>query len=116
MKIKALGYIAIEAQTPEAWSHFLTEIVGFMPASSITHPQINYFKMDNYMWRIAVIPSKEDKLSIAGWEVSNKEDFDQATEELKAANVDVCVGGVVQLKPVFELIKSVLLARIVTRD
>ena len=88
MKIKALGYITIETQYPEKWADFLTNIVGLMPAVSISHANIQFFKMDNYIWRIAIVPGKEEKLAVAGWEVKTQEDFNIAVEELLAANVE----------------------------
>ena len=87
MKIKALGYIGIETQHPEQWAGFLTDIVGLMPAVSIDHPEIQHFKMDNYIWRIAIIPGNEDKVAIAGWEVETKKDFDDAVKELENSGV-----------------------------
>ncbi|MCK5880269.1 MAG: VOC family protein [Sinobacterium sp.] len=98
MKIKALGYLVIETKKPEQWATFLTDIVGLMPASSISHPQINYFKMDNYLWRIAIIPGQKEKVSIAGWEVSTKQDFDDAIEELRTAGTQFIALDEEQLK------------------
>ncbi len=98
MKIKALGYICIETKKPDDWHTFMTEIVGFMPAATIEHPQIRHYKMDNYMWRIAIVPGNEEKLKIAGWEVETKADFDEAVAELKAANVETTFLDAEQLK------------------
>ena len=46
MKIKALGYIVIEAKNPTEWHSFLTTIVGFMPATLMPQSGNNlFFKM-----------------------------------------------------------------------
>lgn len=88
MNIKALAYLTIETSKPDQWATFLTDIIGLMPAVSIKDDKIKYFKMDNYIWRIAIIPSEHDKISTAGWEVCTKEDFDDAVSDLKEAGVE----------------------------
>lgn len=83
MKIKALGYIVIEAKNPTEWHSFLTHIVGFMPAPLMPQNEKNlFFKMDEYQWRVAIEQSDKDRLSIAGWELATEEDFNQAVKEI----------------------------------
>lgn len=88
MKIKALGYVIIEAKKPQEWHSFLTQIVGFMPAPMMPqNDELLHFKMDEYQWRVAIQKSERDRLTTAGWEVAHKDDFDQAIEELHQAGV-----------------------------
>jgi 3,4-dihydroxy-9,10-secoandrosta-1,3,5(10)-triene-9,17-dione 4,5-dioxygenase len=87
MKIKALGYIAIESTEPSEWTAFMTEVVGFMPAPAQQDKADLYFKMDEYSWRVKVFQGERNCLAVAGWECATKQDFDQAIEELKIADV-----------------------------
>lgn len=88
MKIKALGYLFIEATSPKDWAHFLTHIVGFMPAPAMPQSDSKaFYKMDEYQWRVAIVQAKQDRLATAGWELANKEDFDQAVQDLYHAGV-----------------------------
>lgn len=88
MKIKALGYIIIEAKNPSDWHNFLISIVGFMPAPLMPQSAEKlFFKMDEYQWRVGIEKSERDRLNIAGWELATKEHFDQAVEELKAQGI-----------------------------
>lgn len=88
MNIKALGYIVIEATDVAAWHTFLTRIVGFMPSPLM--PQTDekqFFKMDEYQWRICIEKSERNRLNIAGWELASKEEFDAAVQDLFNAGV-----------------------------
>ena len=88
MKIKALGYVGIESTNPDQWRDFLTNVVGFMVAPSMPQTDdIQYFKMDEYSWRLCIVKSDKDRFSYAGWEVETKADFDTAVAELKQAGV-----------------------------
>lgn len=91
MKIKALGYVAIEATDVTLWRDFLENTVGVMlapsmPVSSDSSGDL-YFKIDEYSWRIRVFSGEKNCLAIAGWEVKDKKDFDAALQELTEKNV-----------------------------
>ncbi|CAA0121940.1 Iron-dependent extradiol dioxygenase [BD1-7 clade bacterium] len=85
MRIKALGYIIIEATNPAAWQGFMEDTVGMMLAPSMDNSNNLYFKMDEYSWRFRVEQSDKDCLSYAGWELVDKTAFDQALAELDTA-------------------------------
>lgn len=92
MKIKALGYVGIESTDPSQWTEFLTQIIGFMIAPSVIQSaDAQYFKMDEYSWRICVYKGNKNRLAYAGWEVASKADFDQAIDELQQAGVAISI-------------------------
>ena len=86
MDIKALGYIGIESTDPEQWRHYATRVVGMVVAPAMPDSDL-FLKMDEYSWRIRVFKGETDRLAIAGWELANKADFDQALAELKAYDI-----------------------------
>lgn len=89
MPIKALGYVVIESTDPQQWQQFLTEVVGFMPAPSVTSDEDTlFFKMDEYSWRLKIVKSDIDRFSYAGWEVATKADFDTMLAQLESKGVN----------------------------
>lgn len=88
MKIKALGYIVIEATDVNAWHTFFTEVVGLMPAPMLAQEDHSrFYKMDEYCWRVQVVKSDTDRLATAGWEVLDQCQFDLALERLEQQGI-----------------------------
>lgn len=88
MDIKALGYICIESTDIEQWRHYATQVVGMVVAPSMPDSGDLFLKMDEYSWRLRIINSDKNRLSVAGWELASKADFDQALSELQASGID----------------------------
>ena len=85
--IKALGYVGIAAKDPQAWRSFMTNVVGLMAVEEQCTPDKLYFRMDAYRWRVCVFKSDYDALDYAGWEVADKQAFDQTLQSLNNQGV-----------------------------
>lgn len=87
MCIKALGYIIIDTQQPDAWKNFAENVVGLMPAAHSTDDGALYYKMDAYTWRLCIRRADTEKLAVAGWEVETPKDFLAVCDKLKASGI-----------------------------
>lgn len=87
MDIKALGYVCIESTDPQQWQQFATQVVGQMLAPGMSSDDDIYLKMDEYPWRIRIFKGNKNRLAVAGWELQNKDDFEQALVELDAHGI-----------------------------
>lgn len=88
MRIRSLGYVRIESTDPQQWLEFGTEVLGMMQSPNM--PQDGdavYLKMDNRPFRFAIHKGEKNRLSVSGWELVDKADFEGAKKELEAAGV-----------------------------
>lgn len=84
MKVKSLGYIGIETTDPSSWRTFATEILGLMDNTKEGDANL-YFGMDEKEYRIIIIPGEKDRFRFSGWEMKNKNDFDETLDRLKVS-------------------------------
>ncbi len=115
MNIRGLGYVGIGAPDPKQWLDFATEIIGAMPArclpgeswgmpmdptsgpasggSGVGEDGSVYLKFDDYQWRVAVHPDKENYgLLYIGFELGSRVELEQAVEELQGKDYTVRPG------------------------
>ncbi len=75
-QVQALAYVVIESRAPQRWRSFLTEVVGVERLLADVPAAWDYYKMDAYVWRIAVCPGDKDALHAVGWEIDPAVDLD----------------------------------------
>lgn len=96
MKVKAVGYVGINATDVESWQSFATNVVGAQVVSD--SKDLLRMKIDDYAWRIAVQQADTAGFAYAGLEFATSNDFDAAVSELAAAGAPVSMGTDEELK------------------
>ena len=81
MPIQALGYVGIEARTPEDWAGYGTAFLGLQLAERSAAQLV--FRMDDRKQRLVVTPGGSDGARFFGWEVA-----DAAALQAVAARLD----------------------------
>lgn len=107
MDIRSLGYVLIESADPSRWLEFGTNIMGLMVAPHMPDDGNVYLKMDGRPFRFAIIKGEQERLVLCGWELLDKQDFEQAKQQLQAADVafEQCSKEDIQLRRVRDLIR-----------
>lgn len=70
MGIKALGYVVIATAKPQEWEHFLTQVVGAMPAPGAP-AGVSFYRVDDRPFRFWIEQGAEEKLLAAAYEVAD---------------------------------------------
>ncbi|MEV6345372.1 iron-dependent extradiol dioxygenase HsaC [Actinoplanes sp. NPDC051851] len=86
--IRSLGYLRVESTDVPAWQEFGTRVLG-MSLGRGPSPDAAYLRMDELPARIVVTPGSQDRLTAAGWEISDFSDFSDLSASLDEAGVAV---------------------------
>ena len=70
MGIRALGYVRIQTAKPEAWDHFMTQVVGVMRGGP-RRKDVAAYRIDDRPFRFWVERGSGDRLLAAGYEVAD---------------------------------------------
>ncbi len=87
MDIRGLAYVRIEATDSSKWLDFGTNVLGMMVAPGMPEDDNVYLKMDEYMYRLCIVPGTEDRFLCPGWELPGEKAFEQAVGELETAGI-----------------------------
>lgn len=90
MTIQALGYVGIEATTPEDWAGYGTQFLGLQLAERSAAQLV--FRMDDRKQRIVVTPGRRDGARFFGWEVADAAALEALAARLEAAGTPVTRG------------------------
>jgi 2,3-dihydroxybiphenyl 1,2-dioxygenase len=90
MAIQALGYVGIEAKSPEDWAGFGTRLLGLQLAERSAAQLV--FRMDDRRQRLVVTPGAQDGARFFGWEVADAAALQTVAARLDAAGVAVAWG------------------------
>ncbi len=90
MKLKELAYIVVGSQTIDDWSFFATQVVGAMTEGAAQGAL--YIKLDDWKYRILVLPHKEDRYLAAGWSVLDEQAYQASLDAVRASGVHVDEG------------------------
>src|SRR5438094_522968 len=90
MTIQALGYVGIEATSPEDWTGYGTRFLGLQLAERSAAQLV--FRMDDRRQRIVVSPGERDGARFFGWEVADAAALAALAARLEAAGVAVARG------------------------
>lgn len=96
MKVKAVGYVGINAQDLEAWKRYATDVLG-VQVNDIDKSGAQ-LKIDDYLWRIALHRSETDGFAYAGLEFANAQEFQDGLQELRSEGIAVTMGTDEELK------------------
>ena len=84
--IKSLGYVGMEANEPEAWRRYATDVLG-APVITNGGEGIQYVRFDHHHHRLAIHPGQDGRLAYIGWELQTARDLELAAEELDRSGV-----------------------------
>ncbi len=90
MVIQALGYVGIEASSPEGWAGFATRLLGLQLAER-SGAQLT-FRMDDRRQRLVVVPGSGDGGRFFGWEVADGAALDALAGRLERRGMPVARG------------------------
>lgn len=69
MTVKALGYVVIQTTDLQKWDHFLTKIIGVMPAGE-DETGARLYRVDERPFRFRIEPGNMDQFLAAGYELT----------------------------------------------
>jgi 3,4-dihydroxy-9,10-secoandrosta-1,3,5(10)-triene-9,17-dione 4,5-dioxygenase len=88
MKIKSLSYILIESTDISQWEAYAKDVVGLMKNEDKSDENNLFLRMDESPFRFHVQKSDVDRYARGGFELSNKQDFEDAKEQLTDAGIE----------------------------
>jgi 2,3-dihydroxybiphenyl 1,2-dioxygenase len=97
MKIRAVGYLGVNATDVGAWRDFATNILGVQVRETSNNGDL-LLKVDDYAWRIGIHQAEAPGLAYVGLELASAQAFQDAVEELRQAGVQVQLGADEELK------------------
>lgn len=88
--IKELAYTGIEASDLDAWSGFLGELLGLMPAR--VEEDIRTFRLDDYVHRVIITRGQKNDIAFAGFDCGSDADLDEVVALLRDRGHEVTEG------------------------
>lgn len=88
--IKELAYVGIEAPDLDAWSGFLGQLLGVMPARRTD--DVRTFRMDDRVHRHIIERGPKNDVSFVGYDCGSADDLDQVIALLRAEGHEVVEG------------------------
>ena len=91
MAVQALGYVGIEARSPEDWAGYGTAFLGLQLAERSAGQLV--FRMDDRRQRLVVVPGERDGAAFFGWELADAAALEAIAARLEAAGHHPTRGG-----------------------
>ena len=91
MAVAALGYVGIEARSPDDWAGYATGFLGLQLAERSSQQLV--FRMDDRKQRLVVVPGAGDGARFFGWEVADQAALDAMAARLQEAGIGFCRGN-----------------------
>lgn len=91
-RVRALGYVCIEASDLDAWETFGTDVLGLQAERDGTASPLR-FRMDEYRSRIIVYPGSRDDVSCLAWEVADEAALDAMAVQIAESGTEVMRGS-----------------------
>lgn len=88
--IKELSYVGVEASDLDAWSVFLGELLGVMPAR--VEDDIRTFRLDDRIHRTIITRGPKNDISFAGYDCGSDDDLDEVVALLRGKGFDLAEG------------------------
>lgn len=86
MSLRSLGYLRIEATDVAAWRDYALKVLGLVEGSG-PDPTALYLRMDDFPYRLVIVPGERDRLAASGWETSNAASLADVRRRLETAGV-----------------------------
>jgi len=92
MGIKALGYVVVTTAKPEAWDHFLIDVVGVMRGANGSE-SVKLYRIDERPFRFWIEKGESERLTAAAYEVNDAGELASLRETIVAAGRPVTDGS-----------------------
>lgn len=86
MSLRSLGYLRIEATDVAAWRDYALKVLGLVEGSG-PDPTALYLRMDDFPYRLVIVPGERDRLAASGWETANAASLADVRRRLETAGV-----------------------------
>jgi len=86
--VSQLGYWGFEVSDLPAWEAFGTDVLGLAVGERLESGGLR-LRMDEYDWRIALVPGPADDLAFVGWELPDERSLAELGERVVAAGIHV---------------------------
>ena len=87
MKIQSLSYVLIETTDLQEWADYSQNVVGLMKNDSLSDANNLYLRMDEKSFRFHISTGESKRYLAAGFNLKDKEAFEQAKNELTDADI-----------------------------
>ncbi|SFQ08986.1 3,4-dihydroxy-9,10-secoandrosta-1,3,5(10)-triene-9,17-dione 4,5-dioxygenase [Amycolatopsis arida] len=88
MGIRSLGYLRIEATDMAAWREYGLKVLGMVEGKGADSDAL-YLRMDDFPYRLVIVPGETDRLAQAGWEAATGEELAEVRRRLEEHGVPV---------------------------
>jgi len=106
MKIQSLSYILVETTNVQKWANYANDVVGLMRNDSLSDDTNLFLRMDERSFRFHITHGSSDKYLTAGFELKDKEAFDDAKNSLEQEGIaiSICDASVAASRGVAEVL------------
>jgi 3,4-dihydroxy-9,10-secoandrosta-1,3,5(10)-triene-9,17-dione 4,5-dioxygenase len=96
MGIRSLGYLRVEATDMAAWREYGLKVLGMVEGKG-SDPEALCLRMDDFPYRLVIVPGENDRLAQTGWEAESAAGLQEIRDRLDAAGVPYKEGTAEQL-------------------
>lgn len=93
MSVKQLGYVIIQTVDLPRWDVFMTEVVGVMRGQDAPEGTA-FYRIDDRPFRFWLVPGTSERLTAAGYEVSDRSALDAVAQMLGELGASWSMGSV----------------------
>jgi 3,4-dihydroxy-9,10-secoandrosta-1,3,5(10)-triene-9,17-dione 4,5-dioxygenase len=86
MAFRSLGYLRIGATDVDAWREYGLKVLGLIEGKGTLEGAV-YFRMDDFPYRLVIVPDERDRLVASGWETANAAQLQEIRDRLERAGV-----------------------------
>ena len=86
MAFRSLGYLRIGATDVDAWREYGLKVLGLVEGKG-TLDGAAYFRMDEFPYRLVIVPDEADRLIASGWECANAGELQEIRDRLEQAGI-----------------------------
>ena len=87
MKIESLSYILIETTDIQKWESYAHDVVGLMKNEKKSNENNLFLRIDESPFRFQVQKGETERYVLGGFELANKQEFDDAKKQLSDIGV-----------------------------
>ena len=86
MSLRSLAYLRIEATDVGAWHEYGLRVLGLVEGSG-PDPDALYLRMDDFPYRLVIVPGERNRLAASGWETADAASLAEVRRRLESAGV-----------------------------
>jgi 3,4-dihydroxy-9,10-secoandrosta-1,3,5(10)-triene-9,17-dione 4,5-dioxygenase len=86
VSVGSLAYLRIGAPDVAGWREYALKVLGLVEGSGPTQG-VAYFRMDDFPYRLVIVPDEQDRLIASGWEAADAAELLDVRGRLERAGV-----------------------------